>query len=36
MNKNHGQDKQSVEAARDLTESAAYLLTGHTGIRIRR
>ena len=33
MNMNHRKDKESVEAMRDLTESAEYILTGHTGIR---
>lgn len=35
MNKNHRRDIESIEAARGLIDNAEYILTGHTGIRIK-
>ena len=33
MNMDHAQDIKSIEATRNLTDSAQYILSGHTGVR---
>jgi len=34
MNKDHKQDTETVEAMRGVVLQAAYVLTGHTGVRV--